>query len=300
MDRRDVLCSLGSVATLSVVAGCLGGDGEETPGSADPQEWVPDPNQISDSLDHYQVFSTAPAAVGERADRLSSSTWEQYQREWLDWDIANPNPADVERFTRGGDPEAGVGFGAVTHDLDGDQLRENLRDEGFEEDGSYEGFDVFVSANGQRARGLDGRRLAVGQHQSGGRTVVETVVDTGLGNTPPYGERETLTGLLQRLDAEHNFRFRTHPRNDVTIPSEGVFAGSVAQGYSLALGEEFTATRAERFVEDATIPTDALESYAQSNDLFDGAQNIELGTGSNVGLLTWTADPAALSLNQLG
>jgi hypothetical protein len=171
---------------------------------------------------------------------------------------------------------------------------------GFESDGSHEGFDILVSANGQQARGFSGRYLVVGQSQAGGRAVVESAIDTGLGNATRYVERDALTDLLSQIDTEHNYRFRTQERNDLTISVDGVFAGSVGQGYSLVLDEAFSATHAERFAEDAEIPTGALEEYAQSGDLFDGAQDVEIGTGTNIGLLRWIADPAALSLNQLG
>ena len=286
--------------TATVVAGCLGGGGPESPGTDQPGGWVPTPERMHSDLDHVQTFSTAPATVEEFADSISGSTWEQYQTEWLDWEIADPEPADVERFTRGGDTNVGVGFGAVTHSLDGDVLRENLRSVGFEEADTYEGFDIFAGPDGNRARGLNGTRLAVGRHPTDATGVVETVVDTGLGNGDRYRDREELSDLVTALDTGGNFRFATFPRNDASVPADGVFRGSLARGYSLAPGEEFTGKRGEWFADDAGIPNEEMKQYVRSNPLFEGAANVELLTGENLGIIEYTIDPGTLSLNQLG
>lgn len=300
LRRRRVLQSVGSLAVLST-AGCLGGETSTgTPGVDAPEAWVPDPENLVPALDHYQIFSSTPAAVREHADRLDTATWEQYRAEWLDWEVASPDPGDVERFTRGGDVDAGVGFGVVTHDLGADTLRENLQDIGFEADGSYEGFDRFVSADGRQARALAGRRLVVAQSVEDVDSVVETVVDTGLGTTDSYSERDALTNLTTALSTDGNFRFSTHDPITVGVSEEGVFTDSVARGYSLTLDGEFTARWGERFREDAEIPVDALEVYARNGDIFAGASDVEIRTGDNLGVVEWTVDPGVLSLNQLG
>ena len=300
LRRRELLASLGGAAATAVLSGCLGDGGADAPGSDAPAAWAPTPANLHSDLDHYQVFSSTPATVETYADQLDPTTWEQYKAEWVDWQLADPEPAQVERFTRGGDTDTGVGFAAVTHDIDGDLLRDNLREAGFEKAGTYEEFDVFATPDGGQARALAGRRLAVGRHPTDAAGVVETVVDTGLGSADRYRDREELSDLVTSLDTTGNFRFSTFPRNDASVPEEGVFLGSVARGYSLAFDDEFTGKRAEWFADDVDIPDDQLEAYALNNPLFDGAENIDLLRGDNLGLLEYTIALGGLSLNQLG
>jgi len=71
MDRRSFLRGVAGVTAVSTasLAGCLGGD-DSGPEAID---WIPAPEFVAG--ESYRVFSTAPATVGEIADRLLAIEW---------------------------------------------------------------------------------------------------------------------------------------------------------------------------------------------------------------------------------
>lgn len=302
MDRRSFLRGVAGAAAVSTasLAGCLG-DGDSGTVAID---WVPAPEFVADTS--YQVFSTAPESVGEVAESLDQSTLDAYRSQWLDWEVASPGMSDVERYTTGeADVPGDTGdsaFIAVEHGLDREPLAENLREDGFEAAGEYEGYELYDGENGQSARGLADGTLLAGVDPDGGVGLVEALIDASQGEIQRYHEAsDAVADVVDAIDLGDNFRFRSYQKQTNTIARRGVFSGSVGRGYSLRIdGGTAEATRVEVFAEGSDVPEEAVQTFTGENPLFTGGEGIDWQIDSGLLAIEWTADVGTLTPNQLG
>jgi len=297
MDRRSFLSGIAGTAAASTVAlsGCLG----DSSGPESAADWIPAPDLFG--ADGYRAFSTAPASLGEIQGSFNPSTVEAYGERILDWEVADPDLADVARYTSGShDDEAG--YIAVEHDLDTETLVSNLRDDGFSSAGEYEGFDLYETGDGASARALRDGRLVAGVDPEDGGGIVEGVIDASNGDRDRYhGADDAVSDVVGVIDTTDNFWLKGYRQNTNTVAARGVFRDSVARGYSIVLDdEEVEATRVEAFVEDADVEESAVETYTDENPLFDGAEGLDWRVDGRLLVIEWTADPADLTLRQLG
>jgi len=296
MDRRSFLSGVAGAAAASTVAlsGCLGGSGSES-----AADWIPAPTLFG--ADGYRAFSTAPASLGEIQGSFNPSTVDAYTARILDWEVADPDLADVARYTSGSNDDE-AGYIAVEHDLDTEMLASNLRDDGFGAAGEYEGFDLYETEDGVSARALSDGQLVAGVDPDGGVAVVERVIDTGNGDAVRYHEADdAVSDVVGVIDTTDNFWLEGYRRITNTVATRGVFTDSIARGYSILLDdEEIEATRVEAFVEDADVEESAIETFTDENPLFDGAESLDWHIDGRLLVIEWTADPSALTLRQLG
>jgi len=295
MDRRTFLAGVASAAAASSVglAGCLG---DSDDGSA--ENWLPAPGLFG--TDGYRAFSTSPAAVGGISDSLDPSVVEEYTSLILDWQVADPELADVERYANGEEDE--TGYIAVEHDLDRAMLASSLRDDGFAEAGEHSGFDLYETGDGSSARGLNDGQLVAGVDTDGGSRIVEGVIDAHNGDADRYHEAtDAVADVVDAIDTTDNFWLEGYSQITNTVADRGVFRGSVARGYSLLLDEEeVEATRVEAFVEDADVEESAIDTFTGENPLFNSAENLDWRIDGRLLVIEWTADPSELTLRQLG
>lgn len=303
MDRRSFLRGVAGAAAVSTasLAGCLGDDGDSETGAID---WVPAPEFVADT--GYQVFSTAPASVGEVADRLDPSTVDAYSSQWLDWQVASPEMSDVERYTTGEADAPGEtsnsAFIVVEHGLDREMLADSLREDGFETTGEYGGYEVYERGDGQSARGLADGSLLAGVDPEGGAGLVERLVDASEGEIQRYHEAsDAVADVVDAIDLADNFRFRSYQAQTDTIARQGVFRGSIGRGYSLRLdGETAEAIRVEVFEEGSDVSEEAVQTFTGENPLFTGGEGIDWELDGRLLAIEWTTDVATLTPNQLG
>jgi hypothetical protein len=260
MDRRSFLSGIAGTAAASTVAlsGCLG----DSSGPESAADWIPAPDLFG--ADGYRAFSTAPASLGEIQGSFNPSTVEAYGERILDWEVADPDLADVARYTSGShDDEAG--YIAVEHDLDTETL-------------------------------------VAGVDPEDGGGIVEGVIDASNGDRDRYhGADDAVSDVVGVIDTTDNFWLKGYRQNTNTVAARGVFRDSVARGYSIVLDdEEVEATRVEAFVEDADVEESAVETYTDENPLFDGAEGLDWRVDGRLLVIEWTADPADLTLRQLG
>jgi len=221
MNRRTFLRGVAGTAAASTVAltGCLGDDS----GSESPVDWIPAPDLFD--ADGYRAFSTTPASLGEISDSLNPSVVDEYTELILNWQVADPELADVERYTSGEAEETGpgetndAGYIAVDHDLDTEMLASNLQEDGFAAAGEYEDFDIYATEDGASARGLDDGTLVAGvDPESGGEAVVGGVIDASRGEAPRYHEaNDAISDVVDTIDTTDNFWIEGYQRNTNTI-----------------------------------------------------------------------------------
>jgi hypothetical protein len=295
MDRRTFLAGVAGAAAASSVglAGCLGGDGD-----AATTDWIPAPDLFD--AEGYRAFSTAPSALAEIQDSLTPSVVKEYEERILDWQVADPMLGDVDRYTSGEKDDAG--YIAVEHGLDSGMLASNLESDGFSAAGEHSGFDLYETGDGASARALDDGQLVAGVDPDDGGRVVEGVIDASGGDRERYHEaNDAVADVVEAIDTTDNFWIEGYQRITDTVAARGIFTDSIARGYSILLDSETVeATRVEAFTEDADVEEAAINTYTEKNPLFDGAQGLDWRVDGRMLVIEWTADPAELSLRQLG
>lgn len=302
MDRRTYLRGVAATGALSMapLAGCLGDESE----SKTALDWMPTPDVFGE--DGYRAFVTPPAAVGEISDSLDPTTMADYRSRILDWEVADPEPSDVELYVNGTasiqGQEGDVAFIAVEHDLETETLASNLRGSGFEESGEHEGYDIYETSDGLSARGLADGQLVAGAGQVGGRPIVEGVIDTYDGGDPRYeAENDAIADTVETIETDGNFWVEGYQEITSTVSGKGVFKGSVGRGYSITLDSDTVeAIRVETFAEDSDVSEEAIESYTGTSALFDNATDLDWSSEGQQLRIEWTMDPADLTLEQMG
>lgn len=314
MKRREYLTASGAVLTTVPLAGCSGddsGDSENGQENGDGSsgieyesgvQWAAAPEEFGDEVEHYRMFSTAPATVAEHTASLDSNAWDAYQRKWLDWNIADPDAEDVTRYLEAQDQEndPNMSFVLAEHELDGRMLAESLGEMGFEQTDEHEGYDIYE--DGTSARALGNGVLMAGVGAQNGVRIVEALIDSGEGNVDRYpAVNDDVASALEAIDTQHNFRFRSYREITSTISQQGVFAGSVARAQGSVLSEEMLdVARVEVLTPGRQLEQSAIDNYTENHPLFNSAQNLETNTESNRLLFDWSVDLGNLNLDQLG
>lgn len=299
MNRRTYLRGLTAAAGVSL-AGCLGDDSASTTGL----DWMPTPDVFGE--EGYRVLVTPPAAVGEISDSLDSQTMANYRSQILDWQVADPEPSDVQRYVRGTanirQAENDAGYIAVEHELETDVLSSNLRDSGFREAGTYEGFEMYETDDGSSARALQDGIFVAAAGPVGATGIVEGAIDTYDGTADRYEEaNDAIADVVDAIDTSGNFRIEGYRENTNTIPRKGVFRGSVARGYSITLDKETVdGTRVERFVGDSDINEADIDTFTDSSPVFENAQGLDWEVDGSTLRIEWTIDTADLTIRQMG
>lgn len=297
MHRRDVLETGCGLAVLSAVgmAGCLHGSSDDDEESH--LDWLVAPEEIG--VDDYRVLSTAPSAVAEYSAELTTEIWDSYRNIWLDWEVADPEPTNVERLTVGQNDD--TNYTVALHDIDTDTLADNLEMDGFEDADEYEGFSVYTRDDTD-ARALEEGVLVSAEDDEDARLVVESLIDSSLGNTARYHEEnDDLEIVLDTLETDGNFRSNTYQQITDTISQQGVFAGSVARGQSTTLeADHLAVTRLEVLVDDTDIREEDIDSYVDTDPLFYHAEDVDHRVEGNQLIIEFEVSYDVANEDQLG
>jgi len=310
MQRRGFL-KAGSLATVSAMAlaGCLHSDDGETESNDAVLQWLPVPDALDEELEDYNVRATAPSVVGSYQENLSTEVWSTYSDKWLGWDAADPGPSDVDRLIlgsgdagRGTDEVKNIEITIAEHSLDNETIRSNLESDGFEAADGYEEFDVYTRDEGTDVRGLGDGALLSAKRDAGARPVLEAVIDSSLGNVDRYHEaNDDVKSVIDTVDTEHYFQFDDYPEITETYGSRGVFAGSVARGFSNILGDpEVDMRYVEVLTEGADIKQSDIDTFVESAEIFRTSGDVEDRIEGRRLIFEWSTRIDKLNITQLG
>lgn len=276
MKRRQVLTS-GAALGVAGLAGCsdiLSGE-SATGDTTNVAKWLPEPADLVDDQDHYEVTARSPKRLANLVDNPL------FRSEFApDLEYANPRATDVTYTVSAG--AGGRNFDVYAGKfnegwvLDRMDIAENL-----DRDSDVEDFAVFVreTNNGisdayaissqayihtsDSAPGFDQNPDAL--------DVLTTVIDARVGNIGRYHEENQDMGrLVDELSFGHNLTARTMESTGESSPQFGQFENVVARGSTnIVRGETTDTQEIIVFEAERDIREREMVEYIEESGSFD-------------------------------
>jgi len=294
-----MLKATGAAASASMVglAGCnsvpfLGGDDGSTGSFSAVSSWLPEPQELSDNLDHYSFTARSPSRVYNAVDEV---LWKASQG--ISTDFGRLSGEDVgyvtsvntnvtnndsfsssdigwEVYTGSFDTdwvadkiEYGTGYSSTSEMTDGRTL---FRTEGAS--GSY--LNAFVVDENENAVvRISGRDS--GDILPSAEGIAELLFETNAGEAPTYAEKEDMTELTNGLSMGHAMSAGTQEETSGegdTGPEDGVLEGQVASGTSYTIdGSNTNIETVIVFSEERDVDEGDIETYIAESGEFNRA-----------------------------
>lgn len=277
MKRRQVLKG-GAAIGIASLAGCseLLGGSASTGNFQNVAQWLPEPANLADDQDHYEVTARSPSRVAELFD---NSLFRSQFAPSLDY--ANPRATDV-RYT----VSAGVGgrnfdVYAGQFNVDWAEHQMDTADD-LDRDSDVEDFAVFIreNNNGITDAYAVSNRAYIHTSDSGfgfdesadAHDVLTTVIDAREGNIGRYHDRnQDMEILVDDLSFGHQLNAGTMEATEQSEPEFGEFENVVARGSTRIIDGETTTTEEVIVFEASRDVTEReIEEYIEESSSFDG------------------------------
>lgn len=263
--RRDVLRTGAHVAAAGAVAstaGCLGSLPFVGGAAMAPKQWVGEPGTVEES-DHGAFEYYRPKAILEEEEALGPMTVAGIKSSTAEADVVQVSPVDIE---------AAVEWDAVAAmagDFDTGEMTDELDDEDFEEEGTHEGFDVWVGSEDSEypntAYGVTGGKLVHGERtrDMDAEEVVEAAIDVKNGDEDTFAEEhDGMKTLMNVLGSVHYVSGGTREPPEESKPREGQFEGMEARGASWKIkGKKSVITEGFVFEDESDADADDVREY---------------------------------------
>lgn len=269
-----------------------GDESEENGGAQSYSSWLYEPGIHLDS-DHYAVSYRANAEIasyqdefdGDVYDNMAENFESSYEFLALDFD-------EVESETTFGGYLAAVLNG---YQVERSSIVSSLEDEEYEDDGEYEGFQVFLAPDESQAVGLTNEEILLTSSSFDGDAealeVLETAVDTHNGDENRYVEEHTaFAELMDQLNAGSVVFARTSEETEETDVENGQFEGVVASGSAqLVTGDTMQVQVVMVFDSAEDIDTDDIEEWTETAT-FDAITDTAVSTSGRSAVVTGTTN----------
>lgn len=299
LTRRGLLRRVGAGA-LGTAAGCVGGDGSP-PGAVGtttetirPYEgpaygrWLPIPPALE--TERYPFGSVNLSAFSVRGDTLPRGLqesphvdgWQPVEVNWRDVTLSlSLRGSFVIEGTY--DPDA------VVDDV--------LATDGWSEHGTYQGYDLVVTADESGAVAVSGTAIVVGLPPGGGATAVdaaEAIIDAGRGAAERYvASSDALADLVAEIGEGSIVEWRPQDPPHESDPEAGRFAGQIGLGrWGRIVDPETTDVKLVLVFEGepAAEQTD-LEAYVDANreqGAFAGWSDVRIARNGRLAVIAGT------------
>ncbi|MFB6083996.1 MAG: hypothetical protein ABEJ94_07115 [Halorientalis sp.] len=294
-SRRRVLRTTGTLLAggLTIgLGGCLQSDGTDTSTDDDGgggggslpafADWLPAPAATNTA--HYEFTAVDPGAILAHESAIQGSAFGGLTD-------ATGRLEGIELSDLSGLYLVGDGI-VMTGDIDADTFRSFLRDTGYTEGETYQGYTFYTGGPGGTAAVSSDTTIRAGS-LGDARGTIEAIIDAERGAIDRYAEANPdCRTLLSQLGSGAVAGGRTH--------DEAPFlAGVVADGFRWRLdGRTASLTGAFVFETRSAVDTAAVETLVGEASLFDPLASPSVSGDGRTTLVTGSAETA--SVTQLG
>lgn len=298
MKRRDLLKATGAAATVSAVglAGCssvpfLGGDDNSTGSFSAASSWLPEPQEVSDNLDHYSFTARTPSGIHGAVDDV---LWEASQGVSTDFGrlsgknveyaiSVSTSVSDQDSFS-----SSDIEWTVYTGSFDTNWVADKI-EHGTNYSSTSEMTDGRTLFRPEEARSsLDAYAVDENQNvivQVGGSDstdslpsaegIAKLLFETNTGEAPTYAEQEDMSELASSLSMGHTMRAETQDETDGGSnagPEDGVLKDLVASGSSYTIdGSNTNIEEVLVFSEQRSVDENDIQTYIAESGEFSRA-----------------------------
>lgn len=295
--RRFLETSLG--ASVSVLAGCIGGGGTGAgdgagDGGVGYADWLPDPETLGGEnwhFDHYDFFKIDFDTVQQYESSFDDEVYATFESLADNWPLST---AGIPFDSVSGMVSLASGIGRFSGDFDSDSVAESLESADFERDGEHGEYEFYSGPDFTGAAVRDGSLLSVQQTSSIGpddfEDILETVIDTKRGENERYAEaRENFETLVDEL-GDGTFvdgTTREKRESDYADPEDGELAGTVARGKNVTVDSDVTTVTHVRVLSsEDDVDMDAVDEWAEEGFLTEALSDVSTSQNGRTVVVT--------------
>lgn len=278
------LAALGATGT----AGCT--SPQSLIGGGGYTQWLHEPGTVSEADDYDLTFVDTKNLVNNEEEFPEGlyDDFETYVEE-------TTNIVDLDADEVAGYLETNVSR-VLLGSFDVDDVGDELEDEGYDDDGDHEGFELFVreDAYTPQAVGVSGNAVVVVTRPDA-VDAVEDLVDVSKGDDRYVEENDEMKLLTNKLGSGMLVSGRTHEERDDTDVYAGQFDHQLASGERVRVEGSTTKHRWVRVLEEADdVDMDEVEEWVDEADddgeTFDGYEDINLSKSGRAIVVDGTID----------